>query len=183
MLAVMDWIIVKDFAIPAASILIPSIIAISLAAAERRAAQRERELNEKRGQTARVNAAIGEALDAMSDLVESAYQDDFREAARFRFVAARRLARIHDGMAEAAPSLFNWITEELGLVGLSLEDRNEYGLATQGTEIVWRAAEFGTKLTEWRIGNVPDSWFETAEHKPIADTVEPKKPPRSAATK
>jgi len=171
----MDWTIIKDFAIPAASILVPSAIAVWLAAGERKAARHDREEAEKRGLAQRESAAITEAFDAMNDLVEAGYQTDFRMSNSLRFQSARRIGRINDGLAATSPDVWDWIVAELGIVGTSLEERDDAGLAEHGELIVWRAAHFLNHLGAWRLGTKPTEWFTTAEHLPLSETSNPKK--------
>lgn len=169
----MDWAIIKDFAIPAASILVPSAIAVWLAAGERKAARRDREDAEKRSIAQRESVSITEALDAMNDLVEAAYQTDFRMSNSLRFQSARRIGRIHDGLAASSPKVWSWITDELGIIGRALERREVDGLAHDGELIVWRAAHYLNVLGEWRLGERSSAWFENAEHLPLTETPNP----------
>lgn len=180
----MDWGIVSDVAIPVAAILVPSLIAIWLARSERDAAraeraaedsrrQHEREEVDVRREDDRAAAGVEHSIDAMTDLVEAAYTDDFRLAASIRIRAARRLVKTQSHFGEANQPVVNWISKELGITAAGLEDRDHANLPVNLEQIVWRSANFGDVLTNWRTGSVNVDWFREAEHSPLAETERP----------
>jgi len=162
-----EWVgIVKDFAIPAASILIPSAIAVWLARSERNAARKQRA-------DERLSRGIEEAYAAVSDLTEAAYTPSFQEAARIRIRAASRVERIEYGLGPDNDAVFDWITDELAVMARGLEDTSDLGLPVLMEQVVWRGANIGTVLARWRGGKIDLEWFRAADHPALEDTVSP----------
>jgi hypothetical protein len=117
----LNWNLIRDVTVPIASILIPSVIAIWLARSERKAARADR-------QAETLSKGIEEAFAAMADLTEAAYTDDIRENAKIRLRAASRIERIEHGLGRDNEVVWDWMSEELGIVAQGLEERND-GLA------------------------------------------------------
>ena len=152
--------------VPVAAIIIPSAIAIWLARSERKAAKADR-------QAELLSRGIEEAFAAMSDLIEAAYTDDIRENARIRVRAASRLERIEHGLGRDNEVVWDWMSEELGIVAQGLEQRSTLGLPELMQEVVWRGANFSTIASKWRSGKLDRDWFRTADHPALIDTVSP----------
>lgn len=169
----MDAGLLKDILIPITAILVPSLIAIFLARSERLAAKRDRDENDRREEDKRVNYGVEQALAGMDDLVQAAYSDDFREAARMRFAAARRISRIQTNLGEGNEVVWDWISEELGTVAQGLEDKTDLGLPVLMEQVVWRGAHFTNTMTDWLMQRIDLGWFQDAEHGALADTVAP----------
>jgi hypothetical protein len=162
----LNWNLIRDVTVPIASILIPSVIAIWLARAERKAAQTDR-------QAERLSKGIEEAFAAIADLTEAAYTDDFRENAKVRLRAASRLERIEHGLGSENEIVWAWVSEELGIVGKGLEERDHLGLPELMEQVVWRGANFSTIMANWRSGKLDREWFRTADHPALVDTLSP----------
>ncbi len=82
------WALLVDLLLPFAAILVPTLIAVWLARREREAAEVDRRERNSRERAERLATGVDRAISAMDHLVEAAYQPDFREAARIRFLAA-----------------------------------------------------------------------------------------------
>jgi hypothetical protein len=162
----LNWNLIRDVTVPIASILIPSVIAIWLARSERKAARADR-------QAETLSKGIEEAFAAMADLTEAAYTDDIRENAKIRLRAASRIERIEHGLGRDNEVVWDWMSEELGIVAQGLEERNDVGLPLLMQEVVWRAANFSTIVSNWRSGKVHRDWFTSADHPALVDTMPP----------
>ncbi len=164
------WRLLVDLVVPSVAILVPTILAIRLASAERRAADADRKARDHRAHEERVAKGVEHAGSAMSHLVEAAYQSDFREAARMRFIAARELDHIRQNLGADNDAVWKWIVEELKIVSGGLEDTMDNGLPVLMEQIVHRGARFYNTMSDWRMGELDVTWFTSAKHAALADT-------------
>jgi hypothetical protein len=176
-----------EFAIPVASILIPTGIAVWLARQERSAATKQRAADLERLQEeqkvieARLAAearrrAVEAALASMSDLVRAAFVTDPHQEAAIRIEGAHRLSAIRIDLTDEQDPVFRWIVRELGVVSAALNDREsppEPWLPRAGDKIAYRAGAFAGVLTEWVTGQIDSEWFASAPDVPIEQTAKP----------
>lgn len=167
----MDWELIKDIAIPAVAILVPSSIAIWLARSERQSAERDRELAREHEHRRWITQAVDDALDAVSLISAAGYVDDFREAAQIRVQAARSLSRAQGALIGEFVPLGNWIAKELAIIASQgLENKDEHNLPLLMEQVVWRTAGIIQSVQDWREGDKDLQWFSDAVHLPLAET-------------
>ena len=177
------WGIVTAVLLPAAAI----IFAVAIGTKQVRATvnaqlevlQREeaRAIAEERRLTNdRVAVGVEEALAAMGDLVEAAFTDDFRAAAKLRILAARRLPQVRARLGSDNEEIWDWVASELGIVALGLEDTDETHLPVLGEQIVWRSAEFVSALSGWIMGTRGLAWFTEANRTDRLSLAQTKRP-------
>jgi len=164
------WGLLVDLVLPFAAILVPTAIALRLARHERAAAELDRQNRLARERAERVAVGVDRAISAMDHLVEAAYQSDFREAARIRFLAVRELNHIRHNLGDENDIVWKWIVTELETVAGGLEDTTDLGLPVLAEQIVHRGARFGNVMSDWRMEALELSWFDGRSHLPLADT-------------
>lgn len=167
----------SDVTIPVCAILVPTGIALLLARNEMKAAETVRLKAEAQRENERVSLGVDAALECMDALVEAAYEDDFRAAARVRMRAAHRLNHIQHNLGDDNEAVWEWIREELTTVADGLEDKSDLGLPMLVQEIVYRGAEFTEVMSAWRRGKVGNEWFAAVSHASLGDTPKPTEEP------
>lgn len=166
------WLeILKDVLIPVAAILVPTLIAIWLARRERLAADEarndERRLREQESREALRQAGGAHALEMMERLSWVALERD--EDRRVEHLMPMRLLLL-DMTLKLQPdhaAVNRWASGSVNAVLQVVHERDDQGRAIHLDEIGERHAEFSWQMTQWRLGQVEDAWFEGREVKPL----------------
>ncbi|WP_435081455.1 hypothetical protein [Clavibacter michiganensis] len=181
------WLeILKDFLIPVAAILVPTLIAIWLAKRERLAADEARKEDrrldaEARAEDRRLAREAQEAeafergrqeggavaMEAMDLLLQVARETDSAKAAAGLVPLAGLLFDVTLKLQVRHPDVSKWIIEELRLVSESIAKRDSSGRARLLTEAHARFAQFSIRLTSWRMGETDDAWFKDRSSPPV----------------
>jgi hypothetical protein len=179
------WELLKDVLIPVAAILVPTLIAIWLARRERLAADEarkedrrldaearedERRLREQESRENLRQAGAARALEIMELLSWVALERD--EDRRVEHLKPMRLLLL-DMTLKLQPhhaAVDRWAFADLNAVLQVLHVRDEDGRAVHLDEIRDRHATFSWRITQWRLGQVDDAWFEGRQVSPLGGT-------------
>lgn len=164
----------KDFLIPVAAILIPTLIAVKVARDERlasaaaRAEDRRLALKEDLERSTREGGLA--AMQAMEELLTAA-QHEIRNERGLIITRSRALIAtitLHLGVRHGPVWL--WIIRELTVVAQSLDAESSDGLPRHFELIKARHSAFQITMLNWLQGLKDDAWFADREQVPLADT-------------
>ena len=168
------WELLKDFLIPVAAILIPTLIAVKLARDERVAAHAAREddrriAEQEAVERSRRTGAIA-ALETMEELLKAAAQTDSQRRAEMMAQSRILITTITMHLRSVHLSVWTWMLEELTVVARGVTDRGENDWPVHYPEIERRHTLFNIIVLDWLEGEKNDAWFDDRATPPLAQT-------------
>jgi hypothetical protein len=169
------WELLKDFLIPVAAILVPTLIAICLARTERLAAAAARADDRRLAQEEAIERERREgglaAIQAMEGLLTAAAEEVKADRAVHTTRSRALISTITLHLAGKHDPVWEWIVQELGVVVQGVNDApSKRGLPYEFVRIRARHSAFQIELLNWLQGARDDAWFENRTHLPLSQT-------------